>query len=216
MATPNPPGSSATTPLNPAEAPEFEVTAPALTQFRAALEQEAQVATSGAHFGVRVSARRMGATKVDYELAVIAEHESKPGDLQVEKEGVLFYMDALSARNLGGARIDFVDSDAGSGFKFENPRAKEGWSDPVAARFQRVLDEEINPGVAAHGGYVQLLDLVGDTAYVLMGGGCQGCSSAAMTLQSGIAERMREAVPEVVHIIDTTDHAAGQNPYYKG
>jgi Fe/S biogenesis protein NfuA len=49
-----------------------------------------------------------------------------------------------------------------------------------------------------------------------MGGGCQGCSSAALTLQSGIAERMKEAVPEVKQIIDTTDHAAGTNPYFKG
>lgn len=196
--------------------PEFEVTATARGQFEAALRQEQEAAGPDERFGVRVGAKRMGATKFDYELAIIAEHEKGANDVDILKDGIVFYMDPFSARNLNGAKIDFVQSDTGSGFKFDNPEATKGWDNPIAERFQKVLDEEINPGVAAHGGYVQLLDLVGERAYVLMGGGCQGCSSAALTLQSGIAERMKEAVPEVKQIIDTTDHAAGTNPYFKG
>ena len=197
-------------------APTFQVTPAAREQFEAALSQEQESAGPDERFGVRVGAKRMGATKFDYELAIIAENEKGANDIHVENDGIVFYMDPFSARNLQGAKIDFVQSETGSGFKFENPEATKGWDDPIAERFQRVLDDEINPGIAAHGGYVQLLDLVGDRAYVLMGGGCQGCSSAALTLQSGIAERMKEAVPEVKHIIDTTDHAAGTNPYFKG
>ena len=196
--------------------PTFEVSGAARAQFVAALNQEQESAGPDERFGVRVGAKRMGATKIDYELAIIADGEKGATDIHVENEGIIFYMDPFSARNLQGAKIDFVESETGSGFKFENPEATKGWDNPIAERFQQVLDDEINPGIASHGGYVQLLDLVGDRAYVLMGGGCQGCSSAALTLQSGIAERMKEAVPEVKQIIDTTDHAAGTNPYFKG
>lgn len=203
--------------LPPAEPPRLTVTDAARAQFLAALEQEKEAGDEGEEYGVRVGARRMGATKVDYELGIISSEERRADDLVVEENGVRFYMDPLSARNLDGASIDFVDSDGGgSGFKFENPKLTEGWKDPLAARFQEFLDDEINPSIASHGGYVQLLDLQGDTAYVLMGGGCQGCSSASVTLYQGIAERVRQAIPEIQHLIDTTDHAAGTNPYYQG
>ena len=84
----------------------------------------------------------------------------------------------------------------------------------VRHRVQQVLDEMINPGVAAHGGFVELLDVQDDSIFIRMGGGCQGCGAADMTLKMGIERLIRENVPQVREILDTTDHASGHNPYY--
>ena len=81
-------------------------------------------------------------------------------------------------------------------------------------RVQQVLDEMINPGVASHGGFVELLDVQDDSVFIRMGGGCQGCGAADMTLKMGIERLIRENVPQVREILDATDHASGRNPYY--
>lgn len=84
----------------------------------------------------------------------------------------------------------------------------------VRSRVQQVLDEMINPGVAAHGGFVELLDVQDDNIFIRMGGGCQGCGAADVTLKMGIERLIREQVPQVREILDTTDHGSGMNPYY--
>ena len=89
-------------------------------------------------------------------------------------------------------------------------------SSGLAERVQAVLDTEINPAVAAHGGQISLLGVKERNVYIQMGGGCQGCSQSTATLRQGVETSLRRAVPEVEHIYDTTDHAAGTNPYYSG
>lgn len=84
----------------------------------------------------------------------------------------------------------------------------------IKAKVQQVLDSEINPSVAMHGGMVRLIDVQGNSVYLQFGGGCQGCGMADVTLKQGIETAIRFAVPEVGDILDTTDHAAGRNPYY--
>ena len=84
----------------------------------------------------------------------------------------------------------------------------------VRLRVQQVLDEMINPGVASHGGFVELLDVQDDNIFIRMGGGCQGCGAADVTLKMGIERLIREQVPQVREILDTTDHGSGTNPYY--
>lgn len=86
--------------------------------------------------------------------------------------------------------------------------------DHVRMRVQQVLDEMINPGVASHGGFVELLDVQDDNIFIRMGGGCQGCGAADVTLKMGIERLIREQVPQVREILDTTDHGSGTNPYY--
>jgi Fe-S cluster biogenesis protein NfuA len=73
---------------------------------------------------------------------------------------------------------------------------------------------DINPAVAAHGGVVELIDVQRNDVFLRMGGGCQGCGMASMTLRQGVESAIRRTVPEVGAIMDTTDHAAGRNPYY--
>lgn len=87
-------------------------------------------------------------------------------------------------------------------------------SEEVRRRVQQVLDEQINPGVASHGGFVELLDVQEDNVFIRMGGGCQGCGAADVTLKMGIERLIRENVPQVREILDATDHASGNNPYY--
>jgi Fe/S biogenesis protein NfuA len=84
----------------------------------------------------------------------------------------------------------------------------------VRDRVQELLDTAINPAVAGHGGYIELLDVKESTVYLRMSGGCQGCGAADITLKSGIERMIFEEVPEVTEVLDVTDHAAGSNPYY--
>lgn len=81
-------------------------------------------------------------------------------------------------------------------------------------KVQQILDDQINPGVASHGGFVELLDVQEDNIFIRMGGGCQGCGAADVTLKMGIERLIRDQVPQVREIFDTTDHASGQNPFY--
>lgn len=83
----------------------------------------------------------------------------------------------------------------------------------IRAKIQDLLDTAINPAVAGHGGVVSLVDVKGKMVYLQMGGGCQGCGMADVTLKQGIEAMIREELPEVADIIDVTDHAAGENPY---
>ena len=85
----------------------------------------------------------------------------------------------------------------------------------IAQRIQRVLAEQINPGIASHGGYAELVAVEDSTAYLRLSGGCQGCAMAPVTLTQGIEVAMTAAAPEITRVVDVTDHANGTNPYYE-
>jgi Fe/S biogenesis protein NfuA len=84
----------------------------------------------------------------------------------------------------------------------------------LTTRVQELIDSTINPAVAGHGGFVQLVDVKENKVYLQMGGGCQGCGAADITLKSGIERLIKEEIPEIEEVLDTTDHASGENPYY--
>ena len=86
--------------------------------------------------------------------------------------------------------------------------------DIIRDKVQEVIDTSVNPAVAAHGGVVTLLDVQGNNIFLEFGGGCQGCGMVSVTLKYGVEKLIRDHVPDVGQILDTTDHAAGQNPYY--
>lgn len=79
---------------------------------------------------------------------------------------------------------------------------------------RQILDTQINPMVASHGGVIHLLDVKENNVFIEMAGGCQGCAMSKLTLKNGVEQVIREFVPEVGDILDVTDHAAGRNPYY--
>ncbi len=148
-----------------------------------------------------------------YRLAFAAPDERRPDDTVIPAGGFDLLVDPETAPQVAGTVIDYVESESQSGFRIDNPNPL--WTDPVAAAVQKVLDEEINPAVASHGGFVNLIDVRDGVAYVELGGGCQGCGMVNVTLKQGISVRIREVVPEIRDIVDTTDHAGGKNPYYQ-
>lgn len=87
--------------------------------------------------------------------------------------------------------------------------------DDMEEAIAELLEEQINPALASHGGFVRLVKIEGRDVHVEMGGGCQGCAASKATLKYGVENAIRRVAPQVRQIIDVTDHAAGTNPYYK-
>jgi Fe/S biogenesis protein NfuA len=128
---------------------------------------------------------------------------------------------------LRGATVDWSDDLMAGGLLVVNPnkpdpaspaiggRAPVDLSGPVPQRVMQVIEQQINPAIAAHGGSAELVAVEEDTAYVRLGGGCVGCGMATVTLGQGIEVAILEAVPEVRQVVDVTDHASGTNPYYE-
>ncbi len=85
----------------------------------------------------------------------------------------------------------------------------------VKDKVQKILDEMINPGIAGHGGFVDLLDVKENVVYLRLGGGCQGCGMVNVTLKQGIEATLKDEIPQIAGVIDQTDHAGGTNPYYQ-
>ncbi len=160
---------------------------------------------------LRLRAKRRGPGGFDYDLTFVGQDEGEIGDRVVETGDFSVFLDPESADLLRGTTIDFVHTLERVGFDFDNPNS--GWKDPIARRVQEVIDRQIDPRVGAHGGSITLLEVRDGVALLTMGGGCQGCSQAAVTLRQGVEARIKEAVPEILRIVDTTDHQAGENPF---
>jgi Fe/S biogenesis protein NfuA len=162
---------------------------------------------------IRFATDGRGPVTFRYRLGFVGPDEKRPDDTVVDAGGFEVWVDAGSVADLNGASLDWVETLSESGFKIDNPNSP--WRDPVAREVAQVLEQEINPAVAMHGGYVSLLDVKDGVVYIAMNGGCQGCGMANVTLKSGIEARLKEAVPAVREVLDTTDHASGTNPYYQ-
>ncbi len=125
---------------------------------------------------------------------------------------------AESVDKIRGATLDV----SGGGMVLDNPNTpspamgpKGDVSGPVAQKVIQVLDQQVNPSIAAHGGHAELVAVEDDVAYLRLGGGCVGCGMANVTLTQGIEVAIFEAVPEIHSVVDVTDHASGTNPYYE-
>ena len=166
--------------------------------------------------GLRITVRDGGTSRVAYGLSFVAPEDVDPADTVVDAGEFKLHVAPGEAKYLEDATLDFIDSLEGSGFKVDAPNAgppkPEG---PTAEKIQQVITERINPSIASHGGFVDLVGYQDNIAYLRFGGGCQGCGGIKATLQHGVEGMIKEAVPEVQGIMDVTDHAAGKNPYYQ-
>ena len=143
------------------------------------------------------------------------DHVGRFGDLTV-------VVPADSVDQLRGAVLDLPSASGQGGLVIRNPNKPNpliGATDltlegDAAEKIQQLLAESINPSLAAHGGFASLVGVDGETAYLTMGGGCQGCSLSQATMVEGIASAITEAIPEVTNVVDATDHSAGENPFY--
>jgi Fe/S biogenesis protein NfuA len=151
--------------------------------------------------------------------------EDAPADAHIQDLGPLaVVIPSASVELLRGATLDRQGDLATGGLFIQNrtpPRPAMAGHPPadlsgdLAQRLLRVLDEQINPAIAAHGGSAELVAVEDDTAYLRLGGGCVGCGMVSVTLRQGIEVALREAAPSIVRVIDVTDHASGTNPYYE-
>lgn len=163
--------------------------------------------------GVRIAITGRQAGSFVYDLSLVPSGTDPGDDLVFEGEqGISFHVPPTSAPNLDGATLVVSDPISGA-IGLENPNPL--WNDPLAEEVQQFLDTAINPAVATHGGHIDLLDVSDGIAYVHMGGGCQGCGMASVTLTQGVRSAVLERFEGISDVLDTTDHAKGTNPYYQ-
>jgi Fe/S biogenesis protein NfuA len=156
-----------------------------------------------------------------YAISLVERDEKEKTEIAINLDGIRVLLNLDTSNLLSGATIGWGNS----GFSVETPQPRrpaevrealgeKPVSSELGDRVQAVLDELVNPRIAAHGGTVELVDVSDATAYVRMMGGCQGCSASAATLRMGVERMLKEEVPEVQEVVDVTDHASGTNPYY--
>jgi Fe/S biogenesis protein NfuA len=151
--------------------------------------------------------------------------EDAPADAHVQDLGrIALVIPAYSVEPLRGATLDRQGDLATGGLVIQNRTppspaigvpATADLTGDIAQRLVQVLEEQINPAIASHGGSAELVAVEADTAYLRLGGGCVGCGMVSVTLRQGIEVALREAVPVITRVIDVTDHASGTNPYFE-
>ncbi|MDT8367963.1 MAG: NifU family protein [Longimicrobiales bacterium] len=158
-----------------------------------------------------------------FELTLVSSDERDPADREVDIDGLAILVPERSVGALEGATVDFVERVNESGFEVR-PAASTRTrtsperptpSGPIAERVLTVLDEQVNPAIASHGGAIELYDVQDTEIFLEMSGGCQGCAMSRMTLRQGVERMLRQAIPEITGVHDITDHASGVNPYFE-
>jgi len=169
--------------------------------------------------GLHLSVINPGTPVASCDLQFHVPGQSGEEKVEFNYDKFKLYVAAGSERWLDQAKIDFEKSDAGGQLTIKAPGIKGDKpddSESLEARITWVLQSEINPGLASHGGKVTLETITPDNEVVLrFGGGCHGCGMVNVTLQDGIEKTLKEYFPEIKGVIDATDHATGSNPYYK-
>jgi len=175
------------------------------------------------HLGLRITG--VGPQGFVYETAFLRTEDLGSTDI-IEDHGGLPVSIALdSVDNLRGAVLDLSGDGSGPGLVMRNPNVPtpslpggelgdlELTGSPEE-KVRTLLNERINPAIASHGGVAHLVAVDGSVAQLELGGGCQGCGLAAVTLRQGIERAILDAIPEIEEVIDVTDHSMGTNPFY--
>jgi Fe/S biogenesis protein NfuA len=192
----------------------------AKSQITAALEKQGSEKQA-----LRIEARTNSTAEFVYAMKLVGTDNKTPEDTVLTDAGFEIFLDPDSASNLKGATIDFEEGILRSGFKFDNPNKPEvpelgegprgDLSGDTADQVERLINSEINPAVGAHGGRVSFLGVRDNKVFLRFGGGCHGCGMVDVTLKQGIEKRIKELIPEIVEVVDVTDHHSGENPFYK-
>ncbi len=172
------------------------------------------------HLGIAIVG--VGANGFLYETAFVRADDVNEADHIEDHGGLPVAIPQDSVENLAGSVLDIGQDPHAPGLVLRNPNVPTPsiaggdieLSGSVEERVAQLLQQHINPSIAAHGGVANLAGVDGETAYLELGGGCQGCGLAAMTLRQGIERAILENVPEITEVVDVTDHAAGANPFY--
>ena len=156
----------------------------------------------------------------DFELTLVGPDDIRESEQKVDVGDLTIVVEEEFVPRLEGATVDFVQRVNESGFEVSLAETAQAAAPtlegPLAERVKTVLETEINPAIASHGGTITLVGVEDTEIYLEMGGGCQGCAMSRMTLRQGVERMVRQAVPEVTVIHDITDHASGENPFFEG
>lgn len=168
--------------------------------------------------GIRLRAVDGGTPAADARLEFCEASDLQGDEWEIECEGFMLYVDAASVPFFDSAEIDYLPSATGGQLNIRAPRIKgalPGEDASLVERVRYVLDADINPQIASHGGRVSLEQVTAEGVVVLrFGGGCHGCGMADVTLKEGIEKTLLAKVPGVTAVRDVTDHASGTNPYF--
>ena len=180
--------------------------------------------------GLWLEVRGVEAGKFAYDLYFQAVNDADDADVTYVVENVAVVIPANSVDDLRGSRLEW-SSDGDGGLVMVNPNTPslaqvapglpddvlaQGLEGPLALEVIAVLERDVNPSIASHGGRADLVAMDENEAvvYLALSGGCQGCAMSRMTLTQGIEVTLRDQVPQLTAIVDVTDHAVGENPFY--
>lgn len=173
-------------------------------------------ATEG--MGIRMFVSNPGTPQAETCIAYSKPGEEQEDDVTMELNGFTAYFEDKSVPYLDEAKVDYSPDKMGGQLTIRAPNSKMpkvSDDSPLEDKIKYVLFNDINPGLAAHGGNVSLVELTEDKFAVLeFGGGCQGCSAVDVTLKQGVEKTLMEKLPEVKGVRDLTDHSDKSKAYY--
>lgn len=175
-----------------------------------------------AALALRVEVTGVRGSDFTYDLAFEPVADAAPDDAVTVQGGMTVWIPAGSIVKLKGATLDVPSRDGQGGLVLRNPNHPDPLgmdgaielTGSIEDKVKQLLDAHVNPALASHGGFAELVKVEDTSVHISMGGGCQGCAVSAMTLRDGIERAIREQIPEVTEVVDTTDHDAGDNPFY--
>lgn len=172
--------------------------------------------------GLRIEITGTRGVDFVYDLSFDELSEASGDDVVCDLGGISVIVPGPSVEQLRGSVLDVPRNPTQGGLVIRNPNRPDPLAGvelhlegTVAERVQQLIDQQINPSLASHGGFATLVGVEDDErVFITLGGGCQGCAMSRMTITQGIDRAIREAIPEVTEIIDATDHSAGESPFY--
>lgn len=193
--------------------PNIEITEAAQTHFLQLIEKEE---VNG--MNLRIFLDQPGLPTADIGICFCPPGEERPKDLAINLGAFTLFVDRASAAYLEEAKVDYLLNQLGGQLSITAPNLKGNKPDTnadLAEQVQYVLQAEVNPNLASHGGMVTLVEVTEENEVILrFGGGCHGCGMVDVTLKDGIEKALKEKFPEISRVLDVTDHSTGENPYY--
>lgn len=181
--------------------------------------------TTGPELAIVIAIAGLNGSEFAYEIHMTPIDRLEPDDHVERHQDLALAIPAGSVESLQGATLGMSKNLLKPGLSIDNPNSPSpailgdgpppDTSSPVAEQVKHVIANQINPAVASHGGMVELVAVEDGIAYVRLGGACQGCGMANVTLSQGIESTILSMVPDVHTVMDVTDHAAGESPYYE-
>jgi Fe/S biogenesis protein NfuA len=167
---------------------------------------------------IRLFVADPGTPKAETCIAYCRPGEEQPDDQILPLDGLLAHVEKRSLPFLEDAKVDYAEDRMGGQLTIRAPNSRMpriGDDSPLEDKINYVLYNEVNPGLAAHGGQVSLEDIVDNVAVLQFGGGCQGCGMVDVTLKEGVEKTLMSRIPELAGVRDVTDHSDTSHAFYK-